>query len=121
MKKIVKDILVAAAIGLVVGALVSFAAPTIAAIAGTGAAGAMGNTVFMALFAASWGAFGAAITPAISFLANKLGGNKHAALSQDINTSSPMQTIEPEMDFLQNGKFAQMIEAEKAKAVELTR
>lgn len=128
MKKIFKDILVAAAIGAVVGVLVSFAAPTIAAIAGTGAAGAMGSPVFMALFAGSWGAFGAAITPIVTFAANKFLGGK-SLFKKDINTSSPMQThepvyavpLEPELDLTRSGRFAEMIAAEKARSIELSR
>jgi len=122
MKKLIKDIVLAAAIGFAVGALVSFAAPAIATLAGLETAGAMANPIFMGLFASAWGAFGAAAAPLINGIVDAFT-RKKPVIVQDINASSPVHTVEQvrETDMLSNGKFAQMIEAEKARAVELSR
>jgi len=125
MNKILKSIVMAALIGALVGVGVSILAPAIAGAAGFATAGNMASPVFMALFAGSWGALGAAVTPAISFVADKIF-NRRPTEVHDVNASSPVQTVtqhsvQEEQNMLENCKFTKMIEAEKARAVELGR
>jgi hypothetical protein len=95
MKKLLKNIALAAVIGFAVGVGVSFLAPMIGAAAGIAAAnlGGMANPVFMGLFAGSWGALGAVATPAITWIGTKLFSKKEAH-SHDINISSPQHTMD---------------------------
>jgi len=94
MKKLLKNIALAAAIGIAVGVGVSLLAPMIAAAAGISAAslGGMANPIFMGLFAGSWGALGAMATPAITWIGTKLFSKK-TSHAHDINVSSPQQTV----------------------------
>jgi hypothetical protein len=94
MKKLLKNIALAAVIGFAVGVGVSLLAPMIGAAAGIAAAnlGGMANPIFMGLFAGSWGALGAMATPAITWIGTKLFSKK-TSHAHDINVSSPQETI----------------------------
>ncbi len=123
MKKLLKNIALAAVIGFAVGVGVSLLAPMIGAAAGIAAAnlGGMANPIFMGLFAGSWGALGAVATPAITWIGTKLFSKK-TSHAHDINVSSPQQTAteSPSIDTpektQENTKFQDMELARREQA-----